>query len=110
MITKVLAKHDKVILKPIEIEEEVSGRIVLSDIAKEKANFYKVVAIGPGVTNAFTGVFTPVQYSIGDEVFVYKVNTNMIEVDGEEYYITKDSEILCYIKELAEVVEDGIPS
>lgn len=110
MITKVLAKHDKVVLQPIEAEDRVSGRIVLSDIGKEKANFYKVVAIGPGVTNPYTGVYTPVQYSIGDEVFVYKVHTHMIEVDGEEYYITKDSEILCYVKELVEATADDLPS
>lgn len=96
MSIQVLARHDKIILQQVETKEEFVGRIVLSDIAKEKANTFKVVSIGPGVTNPFTGQFTPTQYQVGDEVFVYKVNTNMIEVDGEEYFITRDSDILCY--------------
>lgn len=103
MSIKAYAKHDKVILKPVESTEQTSGRIVLSDNGKEKANQYQILDIGPGVYNSFTGTFTPTQYAIGDRVFVHKVHIHTLEVEGEEIFVTRENEILCGI---TEVVED----
>lgn len=89
------ARHDRVILKPVESTEQTVGRVVLSDNGKEKANQYTVVAIGPGLVNPVTGAFTPTQWNVGDVVFVHKALVHSIEIDGEEYFVTRDLEILC---------------
>lgn len=93
------AKHDIVIVQPIESEEKTSGRIVLSDNGKEKANQYKIVSVGPGIFSPFTGQFNATQWTVGETVFVHKVHLKAIEVDGEEFFIVRDMEILCGIKE-----------
>lgn len=105
---KTYAKHDRVILQPVDSGEQTVGQIVLSDNGKEKANQYKVISVGPGVFNPFTGQFTPTQYKVGDIVFIHKVHTHMIEVDGEEYFVARDSEILLGIEEENEDLADLI--
>lgn len=102
MSIRAYAKHDRVILKPLESTDEMQGRIVVSDAGKDKANQYEIVDIGPGVYNTFTGNFTPTQYKIGDRVFVHKVHVHVLEVEGEEIFVTRENEILCGIAEVAE--------
>jgi chaperonin GroES len=115
MSIKAYAKHDKVILKPIEVNEEYVGSIVVPDNGREKANLYEVVDIGPGVYNSLTGVITPTQYKVGERVFVHKVHLHALEIDDQEVYVVREIEILCGVKEVDEdfeallngITEDG---
>ena len=102
MSIKAIARHDRVVLKALEGQEEMYGRVVKSDNGKEKANRYEIVAIGPGLINPVTGLFIPTQYSVGDEVYVHKALVHNVDIDGEEFFVTRDMEILVgYTKEEA---------
>lgn len=100
MSLEILARHDRVVLKELETSEKMVGRIIESDNGKEKANCYKIVAMGPGATSPVTGQFIPTQYKVGDEVYVHKALIYEIGIDGELYFITRDNEILCYMEEI----------
>lgn len=102
------AKHDRVIMKAPESTEQTYDRVVLSDNGQEKSDQFVIVSIGPGITNAFTGVFTPNQYRVGDHVMVKKAFVHIVPFEGEDYFITKDSDILCGIEEF-EQEQDELP-
>ena len=91
-------KHDRLILKAVETKETQVGRIVLPDLGYEKSSTYEVVATGPGFYSPLTGQFIPTQYQVGDTVFCNKAVMNSLgEVDGVEYFATRDNEPLGYI-------------
>lgn len=91
-------KHDRLILKAVETQEKQVGRLVLPDLGYEKASIFKVVATGPGFTNPLTGQLIPTQYQVGDQVFCNKAVMNSLgEIDGVEYFATRDNEPLGYV-------------
>lgn len=102
------AKHDKVILKPLESEDNVVGVIAVADIGGNKANQYEIVDVGPGIYNTFTGVLTPTQFCVGDRVFVHKAHVHELQVDGQKLYVTRENEILCGISEVVELDENFV--
>jgi len=98
-------KHDRLILKPIGSDEKSIGRIIIPDLGYEKSEIYEVTATGPGFTHPFSGEFIPTQYKVGDKVYCTKaVLISMGEIDGVEYYATRDNEPLGYVVE--EVISD----
>lgn len=89
--------EDRVVVKVIEEEQKTQGGIVLPDTAKEKPQEGKVVAVGPGrLLDNGTRVAPAVK--VGDRVVFAKYSGTEVKVDGQEYLIMRESDILA-IKE-----------
>jgi len=85
--------QDRVILKRIEDEETVRGGIIIPDSAKEKQQEGEVVAVGSG-KRLEDGTILPLEVKAGDRVLFGKYSGTEIKLDGEEYLIVKEDEIL----------------
>jgi len=96
-------QNDRVLIKPIEDDEQMYGNIVIPDMGKERPEMGQVIAVGPGRQSEF-GQYIRVNAKIGDIVLVPKIGTIRIEFEGDEYYITQDREILATVKEKTELV------
>ncbi|HHY36017.1 MAG TPA: co-chaperone GroES [Firmicutes bacterium] len=88
---------DRVVLKPVEAEEKTKGGIVLPDTAKDKPQEGEVIAVGPGRVLDNGTKLTP-EVKVGDRVIYSKYSGTEVKVDGEEYLIIRESDILA-IKE-----------
>jgi chaperonin GroES len=84
---------DRVVVLPLEAEETTAGGIVLPDSAKEKPQRGKVVAVGPGKL-LDSGVRGALSVTIGDEVIFGKYGGSEVEIDGVEYKILRESDVL----------------
>jgi chaperonin GroES len=89
--------NDRVIIKPIEEDEQMYGNIVIPDLGKERPEMGEVIAVGPGRQTEF-GQFIRVNAKVGDIVLIPKIGSIRIDFEGEEYFITADKEILASIK------------
>ena len=90
---KLIPLEDRVVVKPQEAEERTAGGIVLPDSAKEKPLTGKVVAVGEG-KRMKNGNLAPMSVKKNDIVLYGKYSGSEVEVDGEEYKILRESEIL----------------
>lgn len=88
---------DRVLVKQSEAEEKTAGGIVLPDTAKEKPQRGTVVAVGAGklLENGQRGKMT---LKKGDEVFYGKYSGTEIKIDGQEYVILKEADVLAVIE------------
>lgn len=84
---------DRVVVKVIEQEERTKGGIVLPDTAKEKPQQGEVLAVGPGRI-LDNGERVEPEVKVGDRVIFAKYGGTEVEVDGEEYLILRESDIL----------------
>ena len=87
---------DRVVVEPLEPEETTAGGIVLPDNAKEKPQRGKVLAVGPGRL-LDSGKRGELSISVGDEVIFGKYGGSEVDVDGEEYKILRESDILAKV-------------
>ncbi len=87
---------DRVLIKQSEAEERTAGGIVLPDTAKEKPQRGKVIATGPGKL-LDTGKRGEMILKKGDEVFYGKYAGTEIKIEGEEYVILRESDVLAVI-------------
>tara|TARA_B100000767_G_scaffold268017_1_gene287620 strand:- start:551 stop:847 length:297 start_codon:yes stop_codon:yes gene_type:complete len=85
--------HDRVLIKVLDSEEKTSGGIIIPDTAKEKPQEGEVVAVGPGAKNE-DGKLTPMDVKNGDIVLFGKWSGTEVKIDGEEYSIMKESDIM----------------
>ncbi len=88
---------DRVLVKQCDAEERTAGGIVLPDTAKEKPQRGKVVAAGPG-KQMEDGKHAPMSVKVGDEVFYGKYSGTEIKIDGEQYVILKEADVLAVIE------------
>jgi chaperonin GroES len=88
--------HDRVLVKRLDLGEEVRGGIIIPDTAKEKPQEAEVVAVGPGKLNE-DGARQPMDVKAGDKVLVGKYSGSDIKIDGENYVILREDEILAVI-------------
>lgn len=86
------------LVKPVEQEERTKGGIVLPDTAKEKPVQGEVIAVGPGAMTE-EGERIPIAVKAGDRVIYGKYAGTKVEIDGEEYLIVRESDILARIGE-----------
>ena len=84
---------DRVVLEPTEAEEKTAGGILLPDTAKQKPQQGKVIAVGPGKLSD-KGTRTVLAVKVGDVVLFGKYSGSDVEVNGKEYKIVRESEIL----------------
>ena len=97
---KVVALHDKVVLRKIEDEDKVVGGIIIPDTGKEKSNYFEVVDVGPGMYNPhILGNRYPMETMVGDIVIIPKAVVTQVIVDGYEYYVCREVDILTVIKD-----------
>ena len=87
---------DRVVVQPLEAEETTAGGIVLPDAAREKPQRGKVVAVGGGKL-LDSGKRGELSVAVGDEVIFGKYGGSEVEVNGEEYKILRESDILAKV-------------
>ena len=85
--------HDRVLIKVLDSEEKTSGGIIIPDTAKEKPQEGEIVAVGPGAMND-TGKLAPMDVKVGDIVLFGKWSGTEVKIDGKEYSIMKESDIM----------------
>ena len=90
--------HDRVVVKRIEAEEKSAGGIVIPDTAKEKPQQGEVVAVGPGGRDE-AGKLIPIDVKAGDRILFGKWSGTEVKIDGVEYLIMKESDIMGVLEE-----------
>ena len=93
---KIKPLDDRVVVEPMSAEETTAGGIVLPDSAQEKPQRGTIVAVGPGKLLE-SGDRGELSVTVGDEVIFGKYGGNEIEVDGNEYKILRESDILAKV-------------
>ena len=87
---------DKVVIKSVEAEETTKSGIILAGSAKEKPQVAEVVAVGPG--GNIDGKDIVMTVKVGDKVLTSKYSGTEVKVDGEEYSIVRQSDILAIVE------------
>ena len=85
--------HDRVVVKRIDADEKTAGGIIIPDTAKEKPQTGEVVAVGPGGRDE-AGKLTPLDVKAGDHVLFGKWSGTEVKLDGVDYLIMKESDIM----------------
>ena len=93
---KLVPLGDRVVLKQLEAEETTKSGIVLTGTAKEKPQQAEVVAVGPG--GNVDGKEVTMQVKVGDQVFYSKYAGTEVKLDGAEYIIVKQGDILAIVE------------
>ena len=88
---------DRVLVQHIEEKEQVRGGIIIPDSAKEKPQEAKVIALGTGKRDE-NGKVTPFEVKVGDRVLISKYGGTEIKVDGKDYLIMREDDILGVIE------------
>lgn len=83
---------DRVVIKMVETEETTKSGIVLPGAAKEKPQYAEVVAVGPG--GVIDGKEVAMEVKVGDKVLLSKYAGTEVKLDGQEYTILRQNEIL----------------
>jgi len=94
---KVRPLHDRLIIKTMKEEEMTKGGIIIPDTAKEKPVEGKVIAVGAGRVKK-DGTKMPLEIKKGDRVLYAKYGGTEIKMDGEEYLMMKEDDILAIIE------------
>jgi len=94
---KVRPLNDRIIVKRLEEEEKTKGGIIIPDSAKEKPVEGKVIAVGDGRINK-DGKKIPMEIKKGDRVLFAKYGGTEIKMDGEEYLMMKEDDVLAVIE------------
>ena len=89
---------NRIVAERIEQEEQVSGGIIIPDSAKEKGQTAKIIAAGPG-SKKDDGTVIPLDVKAGDTVMISKYAGNEITVDGSDYVIMTEDDILGVIQD-----------
>jgi chaperonin GroES len=88
---------DRLIVEPLEEEQTTVGGIVLPDTAQEKPQRGTVLAVGPGARNTETGDRIPLDVAEGDVIVYSKYGGTEIKVEGEDYLILRESDVLAKV-------------
>jgi len=85
--------HDRVVIERLDAETKSAGGIIIPDSAQEKPQQGKVIAVGPGGRDE-SGKLIPIDVKAGDRILFGKWSGTEIKIDGVEYLIMKESDIL----------------
>jgi chaperonin GroES len=85
--------HDRVVVKRVEAEQKTAGGIIIPDAAREKPHQGQVVATGPGGRDE-TGKLIPIDVKTGDTVLFGKWSGTEVKIEGEDFLIMKESDIM----------------
>jgi len=89
--------HDRILIKRIEEKETVKGGIIIPDTAKEKPQEGEVIAAGNGKKTE-EGKLIPLDVKAGDRILFGKYSGTEIKIEGEEYLILREDEVLGVIE------------
>jgi len=92
--------HDRIIVQRIEEGEQKIGGIIIPDSAKEKPQQGTVIAVGNGKAND-NGKRIPLDVKAGDRILFGKYSGQEIKLDGKEYFIMKEDDVLAVIEDNA---------
>ena len=87
---------DRVAIKKLEAEEKTKGGIILASAAKEKPQVAEIIAVGPG--EVVDGERVPMDVKVGDKVILGKYAGTEVKLDGEEYILVRQSDILAVVE------------
>ncbi len=91
--TKFRPLHDRVVVRRIEADMKTKGGIIIPDTAQEKPSQGEIVAVGPGGRDE-AGKLIPIDVKSGDRVLFGKWSGTEVKLDGEEFLIMKESDIM----------------
>ena len=86
---------DRVVIKMLEAEETTKGGIILTSAAQEKPQVAEIVAAGPG--GIVEGEEVKMEVKVGDKVLISKYSGTEVKLDGQEYTIVRQSDILAIV-------------
>jgi chaperonin GroES len=90
--------HDRVVVKRIDAEEKSKGGIIIPDTAQEKPSQGEIIAIGPGGRDE-AGKLIPIDVRVGDHILFGKWSGTEVKIDGTDYLIMKESDIMGVIED-----------
>lgn len=93
--------HDRILVRRLEAEEKTAGGIIIPDTAKEKPSEGEVVAVGSGRRDE-AGKLVELDVKVGDRILFGKWSGTEIKLDGQDYLIMKESDVMGVIAELSE--------
>jgi chaperonin GroES len=93
MMTKIRPLHDRVVVKRLEGESKTAGGIVIPDTAGEKPDQGEVVAVGKGKILE-DGKVRPIDVKVGDRVLFGKYTGQAVKIDGTEYLVMREDDIM----------------
>lgn len=93
---KLIPMADRVVLKMMEAEETTKSGILLASSAKEKPTIAEVVAVGPG--GLVDGKEVKMTLKSGDRIIIDKYAGSNVTVDGEEYVIVREKDVLAIVQ------------
>jgi len=85
--------HDRVVIRRIESDDRTAGGIIIPDTAKEKPQEGEVVAVGPGARDE-AGKLISLDVKAGDRILFGKWSGTEVKIDGQEYLIMKESDVM----------------
>ncbi|MFI5003106.1 MAG: co-chaperone GroES [Reyranellales bacterium] len=85
--------HDRVVVRRIESDDRTAGGIIIPDTAKEKPQEGEVIAVGPGARDE-GGKLIPLDVKAGDRILFGKWSGTEVKIDGQEYLIMKESDVM----------------
>lgn len=94
---KIRPLNDRILVKRLEGEEKTKGGIIIPDSAKEKPAEGEVVSVGHGKVND-KGERTPLELKAGDRVLFSKYGGTDVKIDGEEYLIMREEDVLAVVE------------
>ena len=94
---KVNPLADRVVIKALEETEQMRGGLYIPDTAKEKPQQGEIVAVGPGRFDEKGGNRIPMDVKVGDKVLYGKYSGTEVTVDGEQYLILRESDVLAIV-------------
>ena len=98
--TKFRPLHDRVVVRRIAAEEKTKGGIIIPDTAQEKPQEGEVIAVGPGGRDE-NGKLIPIDLKAGNRVLFGKWSGTEVKLDGVDYLIMKESDIMGVLQETA---------
>ena len=93
---KIIPLADRVVIKTVEAEETTKSGIILTGSAKEKPQVAEVIAVGPG--GMVDGKEVVMTVKVGDKVITSKYSGTQVKVEGEEYTIVRQGDILAIVE------------
>jgi len=94
---KVKPLHDRILVKRLEEKETKKGGIIIPDTAKEKPQEGEVVAVGPGKVGD-DGKRQSMDVKVGDKILFGKYSGSEVKLDGQEFLIMREEDVLCILQ------------
>ncbi len=92
--------HDRVVVRRIESEAKTAGGIIIPDTAKEKPQEGEIIGVGPGARDE-SGKLVPLDVKVGDRILFGKWSGTEVKIDGQEYLIMKESDVMGIVEATA---------